>query len=636
MKNYTLERKLFLIIATDILIIAFSHYLSYGLRFGFDIPEPYLQIFFKSLPLFISFTVAVFFPFNLYSDLWRYSGMKCMQSIVSAITISLGLVLGFLTLLFHGDSRSLWPIFLMNWFVSIILIGGFRFHVRILRDLGQSLFGKFNRGRRYGKRVMIVGAGDAGEMILREMRQNPGLGYIPVCFIDDNPEKKNRTIHGIAVVGTQEDIPRIVMKRGIDEIIITIPSASGKQISRIVEQCRRANVEFKTVPAVAELINGCIVGVKQIREVRIEDILGREPVRLNVRTAKRTFSRKNVLITGAGGSIGSEIARQISRFKPKEIILYEREESNLFHTHQELLSLVKDIDVIPVVGDILHEERLDEVMRRHEPYAVFHAAAYKHVPMMEENPFEAVQNNIFGSLTIARKSAEHKVRRFIFISTDKAVRPTSIMGASKRAAEKAVLSLEAGTTSFTVVRFGNVLASRGSVVSIFEKQIARGGPVTVTHPDATRYFMTIPEAVQLVLVASSIGNGREIFTLDMGEPVRIMDLAESMIRLSGLEPGRDIQIKLTGLRPGEKLSEEILANGETAVPTEFEKVISIQYDPHLYGRELLSEIEGLRMLTEARDKRAIMRRLQEIIDDHIPETFPFPTKDEGGVRLGLG
>ena len=602
-------------IAGDVPIIAFSHYLSYLLAFGFHIPEPHRGLVTTTLPLIVASTVVIFLPFGLYTNLRRYSGVKCMESVVSAITVSCIFVFGIMAFFAPAHCKPLGSVFLINWFVLIILIGGVRFQTRIRRDLDGLLRKSLGKKGQNGRRLMIVGAGDAGEMILREVRQNPNLGYVPVCLIDDDPAKRGRAIHGTRVLGTRDDIPRVVAEKNIDDIVISIPSATGEQISAIVEQCRKTTARYKTVPSVAELIHGCVVDVKQIRNVRIEDTLGREPVRLDLEKAKSVFSGKSVLVTGAAGSIGSELARQLCRFRPKKIILYEREETNLFETHQDLLSLTPGIDIIPVVGDILDEAHLDDAMSRYQPYAVFHAAAYKHVPMMEMNPLEAVRNNIFGTLTVARRSMAHGVERFVLISTDKAVHPTSVMGVSKRAAEMAVLSLEENTTAVMVVRFGNVLASRGSVTSIFEKQIARGGPVTITHPEMTRYFMTIPEAVQLILLAASIGKPRDMFILDMGKPVKIMDLAEKMIRLSGLEPGRDIKIEITGLRAGEKLSEQLFADGEMAVPTEIERILKINYDPNRYDGELLSRIESLLALIERGDGTAIREQLSEITQE---------------------
>jgi FlaA1/EpsC-like NDP-sugar epimerase len=618
--------------ASDVLIIGLSYLLAYLLRFGPGVPGTHFQAFLKSLPLIVAVNVAAFWKFRIYSGIWRYFSIQGMISIILAVTTSTVLVFGLSGLVSRpaGYPKS---VFLINWFVLIVLLGGYRFTIRVFRNLRRPLLSILRDQGCPGKRVMIVGAGDAGEMILREMRQNPRMAYIPVCLIDDNPEKLQKRIHGIPVLGNQTDIPQVVMEKAVDEAIIAIPSASGEQISRIVDQCRRAKVKFRTVPAVAELINGCIVGIRQIRDVRVEDILGREPIKLDLREAQKAFLGKTIVITGAGGSIGSELARQSIRFKPARILLYEREESNLFRIHQEMMEIALDSEVIPIVGDILDEARLDEVIGQYRPSVIFHAAAYKHVPMMEGNPFEAIQNNILGTLTVARASVDRGVDKFVLISTDKAINPTSVMGASKRAAEKAILSLGKKATAFVVVRFGNVLASRGSVVSIFEKQIARGGPVTVTHPDVTRYFMTIPEAVQLVLLASSIGRGGEIFLLDMGKPVRIMDLAESMIRLSGLEPGQDIPIKFIGLRPGEKLHEELSTDSETVVPTGFDRILSVKYDRRLYNGDVLAKIRCLQALTESRNERAIRLTLQEIVMDPMSPRLQTSSKARGKTQI---
>ncbi len=602
------------VILCDILLIAFAYMLSYSLRFNFDIPEFYVPQIKRTLPFFVVLNLIIFFKFDLYRGMWRYTGIRDLRAIILAVTLSTVLMIVGLTIVyrFANYPRS---VFVINWFVLIIFIGGFRFQIRMVKGIGNPLMWRFRQGAVANKKLMIVGAGDAGEMILREIWQNPRLGYDPVCFVDDDPDKLKKKIHGVPVLGTRRDISRLVAEYGIEEVVIAIPSATGKQIRSIVDHCEQTRVRFRTLPSVGELINGS-VRVNQIRDVKIEDILGRDSIRLDLTPAREEISGKTVLVTGAAGSIGAELVRQIAQFTSLRIILYDRDENGLFYIQEEVIQKFLPDMFVPVVGDILDERRLRAIMEMTRPDLVFHAAAYKHVPMMEGSPAEAVKNNLLGTMIVAEESIRAGVGKFMLISTDKAVNPVNVMGATKRAAERGILSLDGLDTSLMVVRFGNVLGSRGSVVPTFERQIAAHGPVTVTHPEMTRYFMTIGEAVQLVLLATSIGKGGEIFALDMGEPVRIMDLARNMITLSGFEPDRDIEVKVIGKRPGEKLHEVLVSDQEKIVGREFGKIMRIGFQEE--NQSLRNKLDRLQDLTNHSDDQAILRALKEIVPEFVP------------------
>jgi FlaA1/EpsC-like NDP-sugar epimerase len=493
-------------------------------------------------------------------------------------------------------------------------MGGVRFVTRAFRE---NYFPMPLRKQPENTRVLVVGAGDAGQMIAREIRQNPRLKLEVVGFVDDDPKKKGERFQGITVLGRQDALAAICQEQAVDEVIIAIPSASGKEIRQIVERCVEAEVRFKTLPGVGDLIDGR-VSIESVRAVSLDDLLGREPVRLEIERIKASLAGKRVLVTGAGGSIGSEICRQIARFGPKKMILYENAETPLFHIEQELLHSAPGVRLIPIIGDIRYRARVEAIFDEFMPEVVFHAAAYKHVPMMEHNPAEAVNNNIRGTKILADAADAFGVERFVMISTDKAVNPTNVMGASKRAAEIYVQSLaRRSRTTFVTVRFGNVLGSNGSVVPIFQEQIRKGGPVTVTHPEVTRFFMTIPEASQLVLQASSMGRGGEIFLLNMGEPVKIVKLAEELIRLSGLRPYEDIDIVFTGLRPGEKMYEELLLSGEGIVATEHE-MIMVARSESCDAEELGRKLEVLFAAARALDLQQIRSLLQGVVPEFIP------------------
>lgn len=588
------------IVMVHLILVAISYLLAFLLRFEFSLPASEWDRFLWTLPLLLLIRMGAFAGFHLYEGLWRYVSMRDILAILKAVTLSALVFLAAVLLFFgHGFPRS---IFVLDWVLCLVLVGGARLALRAFQESGS----RDRRGE--GKRVVIVGAGDAGEMLLQEIERSRLLNYRVVGFVDDDPRKQGMRLHGIKVVGTIESLPDLCRTMGVQEILIAIPSATQEQKRRILEWCRKSGVPFKTVPALSELLRGK-VRIGQLQEISPEDLLGREVVRLDLDRLREELRGRRVLVTGAGGSIGSELSRQLAVFEPELLILFERAESSLYFLDLELRRSYPGLQVIPVVGDILNRRKVEEVFEAYCPEVVYHAAAYKHVPLMEAYPLEAIENNVFGTEVVALAAQQYGVKKMVFISTDKAVRPVGIMGMTKRVAESLLLALNGGPTQFVAVRFGNVLGSDGSVLPLFQRQIARGGPVTVTDPEATRYFMLLSEAVQLLLQAGAMGQGGEVFFLNMGEPIRIMDLAENLIRLSGLEPGRDIPIEVIGLRPGERLSEELVREQEVLLPTAHEKVFMVQnhqFDPEGFRRDF----ERLRHLVAARDREGAVAQLK--------------------------
>ena len=611
----------------DVLLMPLAVVLSFLLRL--DIPglQPYTRTMLLFAALAALVKPVIFYMFGLYRRYWRYASVNELVTIAlatlsgTAVVTLLMYSLASLLVDFRPLPRSI-PI--LDWLVSLLLVGGTRFAVRLAANRPFSKLNHLRVGERRQRRVLVMGAGDAGAMIVREMQANPGLGLTPVGLLDDNRAKVGMTIHGVAVQGTREDIPRLVHEEQIDEVIIAMPTALGQAIREIVAICQEAGVACKTIPGIYELISGQ-VSVKQVREVRIEDLLRREPVRIDGTEAGRYLSDAVVLVTGAGGSIGSELCRQIASYHPRQLLLFGHGENSVYHILLELREKFPRLDMQPFIADVRDYERLTEIFTRYRPEVIFHTAAHKHVPLMETNVAEAVMNNVFGTRSLLRAAEAYDVARFVFISTDKAVNPANVMGATKRLAELLVQDAARQTgRAYAAVRFGNVLGSRGSVVPLFQHQIAAGGPVTVTHPEVRRYFMTIPEAVQLVIQAAALGQGGEIFVLDMGEQVSVVDLATELIRLSGLEPGRDIEIVFTSLRPGEKLAEELFAAGEEPRPTRHEKIL-VAYGNNTWDSMALSrhlqELEALAREGEASHIHAKMR-------DIVPEYRPFASPDE--------
>ena len=609
--------KQFLVLIIDALLICISLFSSFCIRLDTFNLSSYIRQITQSLPLILAVRLSVFTYAGLYRGMWRFVGMRDLVKLVQAVTLSslLSVVLLFLIFRLENYPRS---VFIIDWFVVLILIGGSRFAYRLYREGAfKSLFGGQNKISS-GKKVLIVGAGKAGDLILREMLSSSHFGLIPVGFVDDDREKRNSTIHGYCVLGNTRDIPRLVKENSIEEIFLAIPSASSRAKRRIMRVCKSSGVKFKTLPAVGQLLNGTVT-VNALREFQIEDLLGRDPVKLDTAAIGEYLNEKTVLITGAGGSIGSELCRQVAKFSPKRLVLYENSEFNLYQIEMNLLELFPELEIRPVIGNILNEKKVGRILKEFKPDVVFHAAAYKHVPLMELNVEEALTNNAWGTWTMANLSKIHGVNKFVMVSTDKAVRPTNIMGASKRIAELICQGVgENSKTKFVTVRFGNVLNSVGSVIPLFKRQIARGGPVTVTHPEIYRYFMTIPEAVQLIMQAGAMGRGGEIFILDMGEPIKIADLARDMITLSGLEPGKDIKIEFTGLRPGEKLYEELLTDCEEIKSTLHDK-IKVAGAEKMEWLNMITKME--RMFTSLQDGMSndIIAAVKEIVPEFQPE-----------------
>lgn len=555
------------LLAIDALLVILSVYFAYLLRFDFSIRPQFTQTLPYVFMMSIIFVLGSFYLFKIYKRIWQYASVGDLLAIAKGAFVGIGAFF----LLHHYVIHEYYPhvvvprsIYPLTIIICFIAVGGSRTVWRLLRD-------KYVRMRPYHRKVLIVGAGEAGVMVVKELRRTNSEQY-PVAFIDDDSKKQNYEVMGLPVIGTRKDIPKAVKQYKIDEIIVAIPSAARAEISDIIRICKGTGCQIKTLPAVHELINGKIA-INKIRNVSVEDLLGRDPVKVDLNEIAGYLKGQAVLVTGAGGSIGSEISRQVASIEPGRLILLDHSENSIYDIELELRKTFPQLQLSAVIGDIKDENRLRDIFEQYRPDVVFHAAAHKHVPLMEDNPKEAVINNVFGTRNTAKCAHEYKAKRFVLISTDKAVNPTSVMGATKRIAEMIIQDLnDKSDTIFTAVRFGNVLGSRGSVIPLFKKQIEEGGPVTVTHPDMVRYFMTIPEAVQLVIQAGAYAKGGEIFILDMGQPVRIADLAYDLIRLSGLEPGKDIQIVYTGIRPGEKLFEELLSQEEGASATKHDRI----------------------------------------------------------------
>lgn len=596
----------------DLFLIAVAALASYVLRlnFGERLRDFIPQIIFMILLAWI-IKPLVYYRFGLYRRMWVYASVQELKLITIAVTFASMLMFVSITIIqffrvFDEFSRGA---VIIDWLLSLICVGGIRFSLRILAEYQANNPSKVERARR----VLIVGAGSAGALVVREMQKNPLGGLSPICFVDDDASKQKNEIHGVPVTGTLEDIPRILEARRIDEVIIAIPSAPGEVVRRVTELCRSKDVAFRTMPSLHELIGGK-VSVNRLREVDITDLLRREPVHLDNALISQSLQGKRILITGAGGSIGRELCHQVAHCAPTELVLLGHGENSIFEALIELSEIYPTLSIYPVIADVRDLIRLKDVFNQFHPQIVFHAAAHKHVPLMEANAPEAVTNNILGTWNVVRTALEADVERLVMISTDKAVRPSSVMGATKRIAEMIVLDAARNSgRAFSVVRFGNVLGSRGSIVPRFKQQIARGGPVTITHPNMERYFMTIPEAVHLVLQASAMGHGGETFVLNMGKQVRILTLAEDLIRLSGLEPGKDIKITYTGIRPGEKLSENLWYEGADYQQTIHPEILTLAGEETLTNISLEQAIQELAELSRQGDVGAIIQRLESLL-----------------------
>jgi FlaA1/EpsC-like NDP-sugar epimerase/EAL domain-containing protein (putative c-di-GMP-specific phosphodiesterase class I) len=579
--------------------------------------------------LFLAVKLTILFQFGFYKRYWRYAGVDELSEIATlmAAFVILQNIL-FTTLhFFSGLPISNLPLSLpfLDGLLSCLVVGGTRFSLRIVERANQKQKTYFRR-----ERVLIVGAGNAGVSLVHEMQRNPQLGMLPVAFIDDDAQKFNLRIRKLQVVGNRHDIPKVVTSLNIRKVIIAIPSAAGKDIREIVDICKATGVQTSTLPAIHEILNGK-VRLDSIRDIRIEDLLRREPVQTDIARVSQFLRGKKVLITGAGGSIGSELCRQILKCRPEQMMLVGHGENSVFNIQQELQQVLQLLqeegeaqehipNLLACIADIRFRSRIEYIFEQYKPDVVFHAAAHKHVPLMELNPPEAITNNVIGTKNLLDLSLENDVEHFVMISTDKAVNPTNVMGASKRTAEMLVLqAARQSGKSYVAVRFGNVLGSRGSVVPTFQKQIAAGGPITVTHPDICRYFMTIPEAVQLVLQASVLGRSGEVMMLNMGEPVKIVDLATELIRLSGYEVGKDIEIKFSGLRPGEKLFEELFIEGEEYEPTDHEKLFVVKNASRIIPNHLISVVEQLCQAAKSNDANAIVYLMEQIVPGYKPK-----------------
>lgn len=595
----------------DVALVAVSVLGSFALRL--DVSE--LPYYFPAVVLMgvvaLLIKIPVYFFFGLYRRLWIYASTGELRVITVAVTSASALVSGVMLLLIAagrvlpGMPRSALGI---DWLLSLVLIGGSRFALRILAEQSMA-----SRPNRKGRRVLIVGAGDAGALVARELQKSPQLNLVPAGFLDDDPAKQKHSIYGVTVVGAINDLSSAIDLYRVNEVVIAIPSAPGKLVRAINDICRIKGVASRTIPGIYELIGGK-VSVNRLREVDITDLLRREPVRVNDEAVGAALAGKRVLVTGAGGSIGRELCRQIARREPSELVLLGHGENSVFETLLELKQDYPTLSLSPVIADIRNIERLMQVFARWQPQIVFHAAAHKHVSLMEANIAEAVSNNVVGTRNVVQAALCQNVERFVLISTDKAVRPSSIYGATKRLAEMIILdAAQSAAQAFSVVRFGNVLGSRGSIIPIFKSQIASGGPVTITHPDMYRFFMTIPEAVYLVLQAASMEAGGETFVLNMGEPVRILDLAEDLIRLSGLEPYRDIEISYTGIRAGEKLTEELWDEGTPLMQTLHPDIFRLGVDASPSGLDLSQAIKRLETFSHANDVNAIIALIHELI-----------------------
>ena len=625
MKKLLISKNLFVLILADIVLLAIAYFLAYIVRFEAHVGANELLVIKQTIVPIVLCKLVVFYFFNLYRGMWRYTGIVDLLNVIKAVFVSSLIIITVVLMLsrFQGFSRS---IFIIDAVFSLILIAGIRLAIRFLLSTATFSLNKNGINGNEHKKMIIIGAGDAGEKVVREIYDNPRMKCRIVGFVDDDKNKVGKQIHGIKVLGRIDELKEVAKSKGVDEILIAAPSAVGKDMRRIVELCDATKISYKTLPGMGEIIDGK-VSIKTIRDISYKDLLGRHPVQLENDKISEFLKNKCVLITGAGGSIGSELCRQICKYGPSLVVLFDAGESNLYSIQMELKHVVTYIKYRAVLGRIQDKALVDEVFRKYKPDVVFHAAAYKHVPLVERNPWEAVYSNIIGTNILVKAAIAHKVDRFVLVSTDKAVRPTNVMGASKRVAEKIVHAHKLGQTKFMAVRFGNVIGSSGSVIPLYRHQIKKGGPVTVTHPEITRFFMTIEESAQLILQAFTMGEGGEIFILEMGTPVKIVDMARDLIRLSGKEPDTDIEIKFIGLRPGEKLYEELITEGEGIVKTGHEKILVLKNNVPTKGRTpqesefnnlsyLEEKIRELKVLADTHDARGIKAKLKKVVPEY--------------------
>lgn len=605
----------------DALLTVFAVFGAFAVRFELG------YTFYKFVPVMKTMMVVavilrltINFGFGLYRRLWSHAGITEIKLILAAAFCGSVAIFVFMVILhrmgfFVGFPRS---VFVIEFLFSLCAMAGIRYFIRFVSDLANE---RQNHNIQYRRRAIIVGAGDAGVLVLKEINRNPQLGVKPICFVDDDSAKRNLMVHTLKVEGTIADLHTLIPRYEITHCYFAIPSAPGATYRAVSDICRTLNVEFMTMPGIYNILDGK-VSVNSIRKVDITDLLRRKPVDLNAANIRAILQNRVVMVSGAGGSIGRELCLQIANYRPKQLIIFGHGENSIFETLNELKIVHEKVDVVAKIADIRDENRLRRLFEQYQPEIVFHAAAHKHVPLMEDNALEAVTNNVFGTYNMAHIANQFGVKRFVMISTDKAVRPINVMGATKRLAENFVLNeANFSEAKFTAVRFGNVLGSRGSVVPIFQKQIEKGGPVTITHPEMRRYFMTIPEAVYLVLESAALATQKETFVLNMGEQTRILDLAEDLIRFSGLRPGSDIEIKYTGIRPGEKLLEDLWDEGQVLDKTRHRDIFMLQRRDLLSPEKLEEVLVRLREFVESGNVPGLINYFNELIPDAHVETL---------------
>ena len=629
------NRGLYLMVLIEASIIAIAFTGAHLLRFEFALTPRHFRQIMLVIPWLIPLKLVVFSAFGLYKGMWRYSSLHDFWHLAQGCSLSTLLAVETVFFVYGFTGFSI-AVFLLDGLLTFVMTGGVRMAIRTYYASQNGSSGervwplpRLKPEQRNCERILIIGAGRSGEKILREILDNPHLNYVVVGFLDDDPGKKGRSIHGAPVFGAVDLLPEILRKHEVDQVFISTPSASGTEMRRIIDICEGCRATFKTLPAIGQILDGH-VSIKALRDVDYEDLLRRAPVHLDTAGMQDYLSGRRIMVTGAGGSIGSELCRQLICFDPERLILVDAAEANLYAIQMELRHERKFTAYHPILGRVQHHKTMEMIFKNYCPDVIFHAAAYKHVPILEMNPLEAIFNNVLGSQTIMNLAAQYGVRHFVLVSSDKAVRPTNVMGASKRLTELILQSMKGAGTRFMAVRFGNVLASSGSVIPLFRKQIEHGGPVTVTHPEVTRYFMTIDEAARLILAAGAIGEGGEIFVLQMGSPVRIYDMAKDLIRLSGKQPGKDIEILFTGLRPGEKLYEELITREEDVKRTKHDKITVLKTNGHWnwngHGNQdrfckwLNKELKELYAIGDQnKDPAAIRKKLHAIIPEYTPQ-----------------